>query len=150
MKRRIAGVCTLADVAAAVAFPLAANAADGLAAPTFSQEGGRFTESATVALTAPQGAEIRYTLDGSTPTAKSPIYKKPLVIEETSNLAAVSIKGGVTSPAEIEGYIIKAEEEPQLSFFVMATCTRRPSTTRTGASGAATSTPWPRSTPIPT
>lgn len=120
MKRRIAGVCTLAAVAAAVAFPLAANAADGLAAPTFSQEGGRFTESATVALTAPQGAEIRYTLDGSTPTAKSPIYKKPLVIEETSNLAAVSIKGGVTSPAEIEGYIIKAEEEPQLSFFVMS------------------------------
>ena len=120
MKRRIAGVCTLADVAAAVAFPLTANAADGLAAPTFSQEGGRFTESATVALTAPQGAEIRYTLDGSTPTAKSPIYKKPLVIEETSNLAAVSIKGGVTSPAEIEGYIIKAEEEPQLSFFVMS------------------------------
>lgn len=120
MKRRIAGVCTLAAVAAAVAFPLAANAADGLAAPTFSQEGGRFTESATVALTAPQGAEIRYTLDGSTPTAKSPIYKKPLVIEETANLAAVSIKGGVTSPAEIEGYIIKAEEEPQLSFFVMS------------------------------
>ncbi|GEC76359.1 hypothetical protein GCM10010213_23390 [Microbacterium maritypicum] len=113
-------MCTLAAVAAAVAFPLAANAADGLAAPTFSQEGGRFTESATVALTAPQGAEIRYTLDGSTPTAKSPIYKKPLVIEETSNLAAVSIKGGVTSPAEIEGYIIKAEEEPQLSFFVMS------------------------------
>ena len=120
MKRQIAGVCTLAAVAAVVAFPLAANAADGLAAPTFSQEGGRFTESATVALTAPQGAEIRYTLDGSTPTAKSPIYKKPLVIEETSNLAAVSIKGGVTSPAEIEGYIIKTEEEPQLSFFVMS------------------------------
>ncbi|WKT90709.1 chitobiase/beta-hexosaminidase C-terminal domain-containing protein [Microbacterium maritypicum] len=120
MKRQIAGVCTLAAVAAVVAFPLAANAADGLAAPTFSQEGGRFTESATVALTAPQGAEIRYTLDGSTPTAKSPIYKKPLVIEETTNLAAVSIKGGVTSPAEIEGYIIKTEEEPQLSFFVMS------------------------------
>ncbi|MFB8189092.1 chitobiase/beta-hexosaminidase C-terminal domain-containing protein [Microbacterium sp. NPDC055988] len=121
MKRQIAGVCTLAAVAAAVAFPLtAANAVEELAAPTFSQDGGRFAESTTVTLTAPQGAQIRYTLDGSTPTAKSPLYKKPLVIDETTNLAAVSVKGGATSPAEIEGYIIKTDEKPLTSFFVMS------------------------------
>ncbi|WP_146115378.1 chitobiase/beta-hexosaminidase C-terminal domain-containing protein [Microbacterium sp. MYb62] len=121
MKRQIAGVCALAAVAAAVAFPVtAANAADAPAAPTFSQEGGRYTQSTTVALTAAQGAQIRYTLDGSTPTAKSPVYTRPLVIDETTNLAAVSIKDGATSPAEIEGYIIKTDEEPLLSFFVMS------------------------------
>lgn len=121
MKRQIAGVCALAAVAAAVALPSAvASAAAELAAPTFSQEGGRFTEPTTVELSAPAGAQIRYTLDGSTPTAASPLYKKPLVIDETSNLAAASFRGAASSPAEIEGYIIKTDEKPLLSFFVMS------------------------------
>lgn len=121
MKRQIAGVCALAAVAATIAFPLtAANASDEPAAPTFSQEGGRFSEPTTVALSAPKGTQIRYTLDGSMPTAKSPLYRKPLVIDETTNLAAVSIKGGVTSTAEVEGYIIKSDEKPLTSFFVMS------------------------------
>lgn len=121
MKRQIAGVCTLAAVAAAVALPsTAAYAADELAAPTFSQDGGRFTEPTTVELTAPEGAQVRYTLDGSTPTATSPVYEAPLVIDETTNLAAASFQGAVSSPTEIEGYIIKTEEKPLLSFFVMS------------------------------
>lgn len=121
MRRQIAGLCTLAAVAAAVAIPVtAAHAADEIAAPTFSQEGGRFTGATTVSLTAPQGAEIRYTLDGSTPTTASPVYTKPLVIDETTNLAAASFQGKVSSPTEIEGYIIKTDEQPLLSFFVMS------------------------------
>lgn len=120
MKRQIAGVCTLAAIATAVALPSTATAADELAAPTFSQDGGRYTEPTTVELSAPKGTQIRYTLDGSMPTTKSPLYKKPLVIDETTNLAAVAVKGNRTSPAEIEGYIIKTDEQPKLSFFVMS------------------------------
>lgn len=121
MKRQIAGVCTLAAVAAAVVLPSAsAFAADELAAPTFSQEGGRFTEPTTVELTGPAGAQVRYTLDGSAPTASSPVYEQPLVIDETTNLAAASFSGKTSSPAEIEGYIIKTDEKPLLSFFVMS------------------------------
>ncbi|UNK70669.1 discoidin domain-containing protein [Microbacterium sp. H1-D42] len=121
MNRQIAGVCTLAAVVAAAALPMtAAQAADELAAPTFSQDGGRYTESTTVELAAPEGAQIRYTLDGSMPTAESPLYEKPLVVDETTNIAATSVKGDAVSPAEIEGYIVKSDEKPLLSFFVMS------------------------------
>ncbi|MGF6824335.1 hypothetical protein M2317_003264 [Microbacterium sp. ZKA21] len=120
MKRQIAGACALAVVAAAVAVPTAASAADAPTALTFSQDGGRFSEPTTVELSAPAGAEIRYTLDGSTPTSDSALYEEPLTIDETTNVAAVAIQDGTVSPAEIEGYIIKTDEKPLLSFFVLS------------------------------
>ncbi|WP_309129742.1 chitobiase/beta-hexosaminidase C-terminal domain-containing protein [Microbacterium sp.] len=124
MKRKIAGACALAAVATAVALPGAANASatstGELPAPVFSQDGGRFTGPTTVELTAPKGTQIRYTLDGSMPTEKSPRYKKPIVIDETANLTAVTVKGNRVSPAEVEGYIVKSDEKPLLSFFVMS------------------------------
>lgn len=126
MKRKIAGACALAAVVTAVALPGAAGASTADTAPAqppapeFSQDGGRFTGPTTVELTAPRGTQIRYTLDGSTPTRHSPLYKKPIVIDETTNLAAVTLKGDRVSPVEIEGYIVKTDEEPLLSFFVMS------------------------------
>ncbi|OYD70346.1 chitobiase/beta-hexosaminidase C-terminal domain-containing protein [Rhodococcus sp. OK302] len=91
-----------------------------LAAPSFSQDGGRYVGPTTVKLSAPEGAEIRYTLDGSTPTASSARYTSPITIDESSNLAAVSIRGEEVSPAEVAGYLIKTDEEPLLSFVVMS------------------------------
>ncbi len=122
MKRKIAGASALAAVVAAVTMPatVAAESSGELAAPTFSQDGGRFDGTVTVELTASKGEQIRYTRDGSTPTAQSPLYRKPLVIDETTNLAAAAVKGDDVSPAEIEGYIIKTDEKPLLSFFVMS------------------------------
>ncbi|MDR2999299.1 MAG: chitobiase/beta-hexosaminidase C-terminal domain-containing protein [Microbacterium sp.] len=125
MKRKIAGACALAAVATAMALPGAADAsvvsaAEDLPAPVFSQHGGRFAGPTTVELTAPAGTQIRYTLDGSTPTRQSPLYKRPIVIDETTDLAAVTLKGDRVSPAEIEGYIVKRDEKPLLSFFVMS------------------------------
>ncbi|UJP10593.1 chitobiase/beta-hexosaminidase C-terminal domain-containing protein [Microbacterium sp. KUDC0406] len=124
MKRKIAGACALAAVATAVALPAAdasvAGTAEDLPAPVFSQHGGRFTGPTTVELTAPAGTQIRYTLDGSTPTRQSPLYRTPIVIDETTDLAAVTLRGDRVSPAEIEGYIVKSEEKPLLSFFVMS------------------------------
>lgn len=121
MRSQIAGACALLTVIAGVALPTTAAAAvDDVAAPTFSQPGGRYTAPTTIELSAPAGAVIHYTLDGSMPTAASPVYAEPLVIDESANLAAVSILDGDVSPAEVEGYLIKTEEEPLLSFVVMS------------------------------
>ncbi|KQM82207.1 hypothetical protein ASE68_01940 [Agromyces sp. Leaf222] len=121
MKTTIAGACALLAVMAGAALPAtAASAAEPPEAPSFSQPGGRYTDETTVELTAEPGAEIRYTLDGSMPTTTSPVYAEPISIEKTTNLAAVAFLDGEASPAEIEGYLIKTDEKPLLSFFMMS------------------------------
>ncbi|MEF3402221.1 chitobiase/beta-hexosaminidase C-terminal domain-containing protein [Agromyces sp. CCNWLW203] len=113
-------VVVAAVIAAAGAAAPVAYADDALAAPTFSVDGGRHVGPTTVELSAPAGADIRYTLDGSMPTLTSPRYEGPITIEESANLSAVSVLGDAVSAAEIEGYLIKTEEEPLLSFVVMS------------------------------
>jgi len=44
------------------------------------------------------GAEIRYTTDGTEPTAQSEIYKEPVVLNQTATLKAVTVING--NPAE--------------------------------------------------
>lgn len=54
------------------------------AAPSISPDGGTFEEGVEVVLTSVTlGAVLRYTLDGSQPTAESAIYEGPLRIERT-------------------------------------------------------------------
>ena len=40
------------------------------------------------------GAEIHYTLDGSTPTAASPVYEGPFAVNRQQKVTAVSIRDG--------------------------------------------------------
>ncbi|MDR1129872.1 MAG: NPCBM/NEW2 domain-containing protein [Prevotellaceae bacterium] len=53
-------------------------------------------QTARVTLTAPwlDGAEIRYTTDGSSPTVKSALYTAPLEIQETTDLRAAAFRNG--------------------------------------------------------
>ena len=67
-----------------------------VAAPQFSGE-TQFTESTQVTMTAESGAEIRYTTDGSAPTASSTLYSGPIILTETTTVKAVAVKDGVTS-----------------------------------------------------
>lgn len=68
-----------------------------VAAPTFSPNGGTFSVAQTVTLTsATSGATIRYTTDGSTPTASSPAYAAPLTVSATQTLRAIASKAGLT------------------------------------------------------
>lgn len=50
----------------------------------------------TISTETPQ-AEIRYTVDGSTPTATSPLYKKPFTINGSTIVKAKAFKKGATS-----------------------------------------------------
>jgi hypothetical protein len=59
-----------------------------LPAPTATPNGGTLSASTTVALQSPRGGEIRYTLDGSDPTAASPLYTEPLVVSGRTTLKA--------------------------------------------------------------
>jgi Chitobiase/beta-hexosaminidase C-terminal domain len=65
--------------------------ADGTYPPKVSPEGGEYTKSVQVTLTADQPTDvIRYTLDGKTPTARSPKYESPLQLESSVRLKARS------------------------------------------------------------
>ncbi len=56
-----------------------------------------FAETTSVSIQAEQGAEIRYTTDGSTPTAESPLYSAPIPQSDTSTVKAIAIMGGQSS-----------------------------------------------------
>ncbi len=64
----------------------------------FSVDRGFFTNAIVVAISsATVGAQIRYTLDGSVPTAASTLYVAPLAITHTAVLRAVAFKSGYLS-----------------------------------------------------
>ena len=62
-------------------------------------------DSVTVTLSA--GGEIHYTLDGSTPTASSPVYTEPLVLTKTGVVRALNIQSGMITGESLDlSYII--------------------------------------------
>ncbi len=67
-----------------------------LATPTISGNTS-FTESTQVSLSGPDGAEIHYTTDGSTPTASSSLYSDQLTLTNTTTVKAIAIKDGQSS-----------------------------------------------------
>jgi len=66
------------------------------AAPTISGKTS-FSDSTTVSLSGPDGADIYYTLDGSTPTSESTMYTEEFGLSETTTVKAVAIKDGQSS-----------------------------------------------------
>lgn len=56
-----------------------------------------FETSTSVSMSAGSGAEIRYTLDGSTPSASSTLYSSAITLTATTTVKAIAIKDGVTS-----------------------------------------------------
>lgn len=56
-----------------------------------------FETSTSVSMSAESGAEIRYTLDGTTPGANSSLYSSAITLNATTTVKAIAIKDGVTS-----------------------------------------------------
>jgi hypothetical protein len=78
--------------------------------PTFSVPAGTFSQPQTVALsTATSGATIRYTIDGSTPTAASPIYSAPISVTRTTTIRAMALAAGMeNSTVASATYMLRA------------------------------------------
>ena len=63
-----------------------------------------------VSLSHPDGFDIYYTTDGSTPTVNSPKYKEPFEVEKTTTVKAVAVSGGAKSPlTSMQVYLPKVE-----------------------------------------
>jgi hypothetical protein len=58
------------------------------------------------------GAEIRYTIDGSEPTAGSPKYGEPIRLTETKTIKAMAIKAGMAPSAVVKGTYTKLSVTP--------------------------------------
>jgi hypothetical protein len=73
-----------------------------------------FEQPVTVTLTAPlqTGAEIRYTLDGSIPTAASSLYTKPLSVTESTKLRACAFREGRAVGRDSEGVFVRMGPKP--------------------------------------
>ncbi|MDE0819742.1 MAG: CotH kinase family protein [Opitutales bacterium] len=74
----------------------------------FSVAGGLFTDSFQVGLTAgfPEGAAIRYTLDGSVPSDSSTLYEAPIDIVSTTQIRARTFsEGWLPGPIEKDTWI---------------------------------------------
>ena len=63
-----------------------------------------FAETTSVSIQAEQGAEIRYTTDGSTPTAESTLYSEPFTLSDTATVKAIAIMGGQSSEVTSETF----------------------------------------------
>ena len=67
-----------------------------VAAPTISGV-TPFEETTTVNMSGPDGAEIRYTTDGSTPSAESTLYSEAFTLSDSATVKAIAIKNGESS-----------------------------------------------------
>ena len=73
------------------------NPTNSVAAPTISGN-TPFEESTSVTMSAEAGAEIRYTTDGSAPTASTgTVYSGAVTLSETTTVKAIAIKDGTSS-----------------------------------------------------
>ena len=78
------------------------------APPIFRPAGGLYLGSQLITISeATAGAVVHYTLNGTAPTANSPIYSRPFAISQTETLQAVAIPSGAApSPITSADYTI--------------------------------------------
>lgn len=104
------GACSVSD---AGIFTLERVNADGkltlkfaLDAPVITPGSATYCDDTDITITAADGADIYYTLDGSTPTEKSEKYTKPFDIDSSTVIKAIAVMDGArTSDTAEESYV---------------------------------------------
>jgi len=83
-----------ADVTVNATFTELAHVAN----PTFTPAAGSFIQAQQVTIAcATEGATIHYTLDGTDPTANSPVYAEAIVVSATTTVKAMAVKEGMNN-----------------------------------------------------
>ncbi len=78
-----------------VVFEIGGSVVDQVSAPTFSPDGGTYTETQSVTLScATEGATIYYTTDGNDPTTNSTEYSGAIEISKNTTIKAIAVKEG--------------------------------------------------------
>lgn len=71
-----------------------------VATPTFYPAGGTYSSAQSVSIScSTSGATLRYTTDGSTPTANSPQYTVPFTVSSNTTVKVIAIKSGMNNSA---------------------------------------------------
>jgi len=86
--------------------------------PTYSVDGGLFTEPFTLKLSAEDGCNIYYTTNDSIPTTESNLYSEPLTIDKSVAIKAIAISQSGTSSevAEASYFILNKEDRDTIDF----------------------------------
>jgi hypothetical protein len=78
----------------------------------FSRNGGEITSGQLLTLTAEEGAEIYYTLDGSLPTSSDILYAKPIIVDSSTTVRAIAIADGqLPSIVTTRTYVVGVEHD---------------------------------------
>ena len=101
-----------------------------LGEPTFSEKGRVLTDGATLHLQlspqpdSPEGTIVRYTLDGSEPTANSPAYTRPITIDNTTTVRAKAFCDGYLSGRSVTQSYIFLQRDMTLPVISLVTDSR--------------------------
>ena len=71
-----------------------------------------FEETTQVTLSGPAEAELRYTTDGSTPTAESTLYSEAFTLSDTTTVKAIAVKNGTSSSVTTKVFTKGAAGDP--------------------------------------
>ena len=77
-----------------------------------------FETSTQVTMSAENGAEIRYTTNGTNPTSSSSLYSGPITLNATTTVKAIAIKDGVNSSVASQTFTKQSEPVAGRSFTV--------------------------------
>ena len=81
--------------------------------PEADPEAGEYAVTQYVDLfTATSGAKIHYTTDGNIPSALSPIFEDPIVVDVSMTIKAIAMKDGMTDSGILEAVYIINPDDP--------------------------------------
>lgn len=84
-----------------------------LAAPTFSEPEGIVAKGKTVTLTGPEGATVKYQIDGESEAYTE--YTEPIVINKNTTLRAIAELDGILSDAVAMKYQVRVSSAPVIT-----------------------------------